>query len=133
MNEAGLPISVKAVLWVGSSVLFLKNPRGDWELPGGRPEPGENERQTLIREVKEECGFDVVLSRQVGRRLCEVVPGKWIDIRFFECDVSQKTLVLSEEHSDARWIPIIEDRPADVPNFYWATCVELLKGKVPPA
>jgi 8-oxo-dGTP pyrophosphatase MutT (NUDIX family) len=126
MNESGLPISVKAVLWAGRSVLFLKNPRGEWELPGGRPEPGEDEWQTVIREVKEECGFDVTPVRLADRKVCEVVPGKWVDIRFFECDFTRKTLVLSDEHIGAVWIPIIGTRPPDVPCFYWEACARLL-------
>ena len=43
--------------------------RGDfpiWGLPGGLLEPGETIRQTLVREAREETGFDVRPGRFVG-------------------------------------------------------------------
>jgi 8-oxo-dGTP diphosphatase len=39
---------------------------GYWALPGGRAEPGENQEQTVVREVKEETGLDVKVVRKVG-------------------------------------------------------------------
>jgi ADP-ribose pyrophosphatase YjhB (NUDIX family) len=40
--------------------------KGYWALPGGRSEPGENVEQTIVREVKEEIGLDVVVVRKIG-------------------------------------------------------------------
>ncbi len=37
-----------------------------WALPGGRAEPGETVEQTIVREVKEETGLDVVVVRKIG-------------------------------------------------------------------
>ena len=37
-----------------------------WALPGGRAEPGEKVEETIVREVKEETGLDVVVVRKVG-------------------------------------------------------------------
>jgi 8-oxo-dGTP diphosphatase len=51
----------------GGKILFQR--RGDfpvWGLPGGILEPGEKIRETLVREVREETGFDVVPQRFVG-------------------------------------------------------------------
>jgi ADP-ribose pyrophosphatase YjhB (NUDIX family) len=48
-------------------VLFQR--RGDfpvWGLPGGLLEPGETIRETLVREAREETGFDVRSGRFVG-------------------------------------------------------------------
>jgi 8-oxo-dGTP diphosphatase len=39
---------------------------GYWALPGGRAEPGETVEQTIVREVKEETGLDVMVVRKVG-------------------------------------------------------------------
>jgi A/G-specific adenine glycosylase len=33
---------------------------GLWEFPGGQMEPGESPEQTVLREVREETGFEVV-------------------------------------------------------------------------
>jgi 8-oxo-dGTP diphosphatase len=40
--------------------------KGYWALPGGRTEPGEAVEQTIVREVKEETGLDVVVVRKIG-------------------------------------------------------------------
>ena len=40
--------------------------KGYWALPGGRAEPDEKVEQTIVREVKEETGLDVVVVRKVG-------------------------------------------------------------------
>lgn len=37
-----------------------------WALPGGKSEPSETVEQTVVREVKEETGLDVVVLRKVG-------------------------------------------------------------------
>ncbi|MEN3537012.1 (deoxy)nucleoside triphosphate pyrophosphohydrolase [Microbispora sp. ZYX-F-249] len=40
--------------------------RGGWEFPGGKVDPGEDERAALVRECAEELGVRVVLGRRVG-------------------------------------------------------------------
>jgi len=40
--------------------------KGYWALPGGRVDPGETVVQTVVREVKEETGFDIAVIRKVG-------------------------------------------------------------------
>ena len=47
------PISIKGVLLVADKAVLLRNERGEWELPGGRMDPGETHRQTLVREFRE--------------------------------------------------------------------------------
>jgi len=40
--------------------------KGYWALPGGRSESSETVEQTVVREVKEETGFDVSVVAKVG-------------------------------------------------------------------
>ncbi|NIM21675.1 MAG: NUDIX domain-containing protein [Anaerolineales bacterium] len=40
--------------------------RGYWALPGGRVDPGETVEQTVVREIKEETGLEVEVTRKLG-------------------------------------------------------------------
>ncbi|WP_175981773.1 NUDIX domain-containing protein [Burkholderia sp. BCC1630] len=117
-----VPISVKAIIRRGQSVLFLQNPRGEWELPGGRPEKGESLEQTLMREVQEECALFVSHSRYVGSGSFEVIPDKFVLIVCFACEFDDQDVSLSDEHDGSAWIDLKKPRPTNLPLFYWQLC-----------
>lgn len=54
-------ISLKAIFQRDGKVLCLQDPKGKWELPGGRMEFGETMEDALRRELKEEVGFEKVV------------------------------------------------------------------------
>lgn len=58
-GQQGYPISVKGVVVRAGKVLLLKNERDEWELPGGRLEPGETPEQCVAREIEEETSWRV--------------------------------------------------------------------------
>ncbi|GAB4120803.1 MAG: hypothetical protein Kow00104_04030 [Rhodothalassiaceae bacterium] len=58
-QACGLPISVKTLLLCGRRFLLLRETGGQWELPGGRLEPGEDPIACLAREIVEETGLSV--------------------------------------------------------------------------
>ena len=70
------PLSVKGVLIHDDRVLLLRNERGEWDLPGGRPDPGEDFRVALKREVQEETGLEVEVGAALDEYLFEVLPQK---------------------------------------------------------
>jgi len=46
---------------------------GGWELPGGKVEPGENPRDALLREIREELGVEI----ELGNIVRGPVAGAW--------------------------------------------------------
>lgn len=44
---------------------------GQWELPGGKVEPGESSELAAMRELAEELGVSVVLRRKLGTETFE--------------------------------------------------------------
>ena len=119
------PISVKGVLFQEGRVLLLLNERGEWDLPGGRPDPGEDHRVALKREVREEAGLVVEVGAPLDEHLFEVLPGRFVRIVAYVCSlVGGRYVVLSHEHLETRWVPVadlgetIDGRP--LPKGYLA-------------
>lgn len=56
-----VPISVKGIVFEDDKVWLRKNERGEWELPGGKLDQGEQPYQTVLRELSEELGFETEL------------------------------------------------------------------------
>lgn len=56
--------------YLPGTVLLVKRDtypfKGYWALPGGRVDLGETVEQTVVREVKEETGFEVEIVRKIG-------------------------------------------------------------------
>ncbi len=46
--------------------MIHKTDNDRWALPGGGHEPGETIAQTVVREVKEETGYDVEVETLTG-------------------------------------------------------------------
>lgn len=55
-----------AVLNERNELLVIKNAVRGWELPGGHLESGESLPEAVIREVKEETGIDMEITRFCG-------------------------------------------------------------------
>lgn len=113
------PVSVKGVLLLGGGVLLLENERREWELPGGRPEPGEGPERCLAREFLEELALVVEVGDRMDRYRFEVVPGRHVEIVTHGCRLAGPFVSrVSREHT--RWMlaPLSEVRGLNLPAGY---------------
>jgi 8-oxo-dGTP diphosphatase len=103
------PLSIKGVLVHEGCVLLLLNERDEWDLPGGRPDAGEDHHAALAREVREETGLSVEVGAMLDEHLFEVLPQRFVKIVAYVCELSGSTeATLSDEHLDVRWVPVAE-------------------------
>jgi 8-oxo-dGTP pyrophosphatase MutT (NUDIX family) len=59
---ARFPVSIKGVVERDGRFVLLKNERDEWELPGGKLEPGEGIEDCLVREIDEELNLPVAVG-----------------------------------------------------------------------
>ena len=114
--SASYPVSVKGVLIHDGRVLLLLNERDEWDLPGGRPDPGEDHRTALVREVLEETGLAVEVGAFLDEHLFEVLPQRFVRIVAYFCTLETEGMIaLSLEHLEACWVELtaLDERIAD--------------------
>jgi 8-oxo-dGTP diphosphatase len=113
-----------AVLIEGRRVLLTQRKAGAhleglWEFPGGKVEAGEDPRDALVRELREELGVDTTV-------------GEIVDVTFHRyADADKAVLLLFFEAT--RTPSSAEPRALDVAAFQWAGKDALDPARFPPA
>lgn len=59
-------ISAGGVVLFGNAILLLRKFNGDWVLPKGRVEKGEQKKEAALREVMEESGIKAEILKYLG-------------------------------------------------------------------
>ena len=90
---------------------------GHWSFPKGHVEQGENERQTALREVREETGLSIRLLDGF-RESVEYFPKPGVKkqvVYFLGKALGEVLTPQEEEISEVHWIPI--DKAAEMVTF----------------
>ncbi len=100
---------VAAVVRRAELLLVTRRPdrpgaRGQWEFPGGKVEPGEDEPAALRRELVEELGCDAAVGPLLLRH-AHVYPELEVELAFYRCTLE----------------PGVEPRPLGVSEIAWAS------------
>ena len=82
------PVSVKGVLLNERGVVLVKNRRNEWELPGGKLEPGETLESCVAREIAEELGLAVRVGPVVDVWIYAVTPDLDVLIVTYGCEAT---------------------------------------------
>lgn len=124
MSENGFALSGKVVVLddAGRCLLLKRsmeskgNP-GKWEFPGGKADPGETFEEALLREVCEETGLEISLTRVAGAAQ-SIVGQRKIAYLIMEGRLTGGEVCLSAEHDDFVWIPRGELLTVDLPEQF---------------
>ena len=91
--------------------------KGWWEFPGGKIEVGENHKEALIREIKEELTTNIVV-KDLLKTVNYQYPNFFLTMHCYWCEIVEGELELLE-HQDAKWLTAdeldqVEWLPADI-------------------
>ena len=94
-------------------LLLIRRPRdaerepGLWDLPGGKMDPGETLRETLVREGREETGLKLTVGQPI--HICHFERNAvWVTCVTFACRSTDGEVRLSAEHDEFAWIDASE-------------------------
>ena len=111
--------SIKGVLLLEGRVVLVKNPRDEWELPGGRADAGETHAQTLAREFAEELAVEIAVGDPIDSYLFEVIPGRHVQIVTYGCTLAGTfDPRLSDEHTEHCLWPVDRLSEINLPEGY---------------
>ena len=120
------PLLVTAAVIIHDGKVLLTKRKADvpypllWEFPGGKLEPGEDPRDCIVREIREELAIDVAVAG-----IYEVVyhkyPERTVLVLAYRCQWL-KGEIIDLEVTEHRWL-----RPLDLMRF------QLLPADIPLA
>ncbi|MGH4019374.1 MAG: NUDIX hydrolase [Pseudonocardiaceae bacterium] len=114
------PISVKGVVVRDELVLLLKNERDEWELPGGRIQPGEIPEECVAREIAEETRWKVTTGPILDSWMYHIaIADKDVFIVTYGCYPTDDTApVLSGEHKEVGLFTEADVPALNMPSGY---------------
>ncbi len=113
---------MKGVVTIDGRVCLLFNERDEWELPGGKLEPGEDPQSCLAREIDEELGLKARPERILDSWLYRIAPGVEVVIVTYACaPLAGVAPRLSHEHKKLGLFAPDEVDALNMPEGYKAS------------
>jgi 8-oxo-dGTP pyrophosphatase MutT (NUDIX family) len=118
-RAARFPVAIKGVVTIDGRICLLFNERDEWELPGGKLEPGESPQTCLAREIEEELGIRATVGRILDSWLYRIRPGIEVVIVTYACAaLSGVTPRISAEHKKLGLFALDEIDALNMPEGY---------------
>lgn len=120
------------LLKIADAESFFVQKYGAWDFPGGRVDVSEDLDGALFRELGEEIGFDDIAEvGQLGCVLVEYRNKRVATLGYVAPVSSSRTITLSSEHSEFRWVTAEEvaknDEFGEVAKHFVAAAVERIR------
>jgi len=106
--------AASALVVHGDRILFVRSTRTQerWAFPGGKREKDETPEQNAVREVMEEVGLPINVTRELGKY---VISASGFEISCFAATAATMDLKLdANEILEARWRTIDEGLQLDL-------------------
>jgi 8-oxo-dGTP diphosphatase len=110
LSENKIVVAVKGIIIRNGKALIIKRSdddeigAGTWECVGGKIEFGENLEAALVREVKEEAGLNISVSKILYATTFKTDPTRQVVILTYLCESLEEEVRLSPEHTDYQWV-----------------------------
>ena len=101
---------VAAVVFQNDALLLTQRSPGDalalqWELPGGKIEPGETPEHALVREIREELGVGATTLEVLEVDTHDYPHGLEVEVVFVRCALDSMAFTPSAAVHAVRWVP----------------------------